>query len=57
MKTIKIKLYRFYELSKKARQKAIQQFANEYPFLINEKDIIETIEANEYEFTEDGKLF
>jgi len=29
----------------------------EYEYLSSEKVIIETIEANEYEFTEDGKLY
>lgn len=29
----------------------------EYEYLTSEEAIIETIEANEYEFTEDGKLF
>lgn len=30
---------------------------NEYEYLTSEKAIIETIEANEYYFTEDGKLY
>ena len=30
--------------------------SNEYDYLTSEKSIIETIEANEYDFTEDGQL-
>jgi hypothetical protein len=29
----------------------------EYDYLTSEEAIIETIEANEYEFTEDGELY
>jgi hypothetical protein len=29
----------------------------EYEYLTSEEAIIETIQANEYEFTEDGKMF
>lgn len=31
--------------------------SNEYDYLTSREAIIETIEANEYEFTEDGKLY
>lgn len=32
------------------------QLRREYEYLTSEESIIETIEANEYEFTEDGKI-
>jgi hypothetical protein len=33
-----------------------QMLQNEYEYLMSEEAIIDTIEANEYEFTEDGEL-
>ena len=32
-----------------------QKLMNQYEYLISDEAIIETIEANEYEFTEDGE--
>lgn len=35
----------------------LKSLRDEYDYQTSEKAIIETIEANEYEFTEDGKRF
>ena len=49
MRTIEITVYSFDELSKEAQQKAIDTLCS-----INVD--YETIKANDYEFTENGKL-
>lgn len=74
MKTAKINLYNFSELSEKAKQKAIsehedfllsigQQEENEqgqlvtvYAETMEESEVIESIEANEYLFFADGDM-
>jgi hypothetical protein len=35
----------------------LSMLSREYDYLTSEESIIETIEANEYDFTEDGKIF
>lgn len=35
----------------------LQNLRNEYEYLTSKEAIIETIEANEYDFTEDGRLY
>jgi myosin-crossreactive antigen len=73
MKTVKINLYKFEELSEEAKEKAIiehQDFLDSQPIeceneageLVDEwhshseDETIESIEANEYIFFEDGSL-
>lgn len=49
------------ELTKEFRKELLQKYLsilqNEYEYLTSEETVVEAIEANEYEFTKDGKLF
>ena len=64
MRIIETKVYNFDELSDEAKEKAIGNLVDrlriilqkEYEYQTSEEAIIETIKANDCEFTEDGKL-
>jgi len=74
MKTVKINLYQFSELSEEAQQKAISEHENFlfsvgyevenevgelvtiYPDEMEENEVIESIESNEYYFFASGEL-
>lgn len=43
--------------TKELGQAYLSMLRSEYEYLMSEESIIETIEANEYEFTEDGKIY
>lgn len=45
------------EFLKELLNEYLTMLRNEYEYLTSEEAIIETIRTNEYEFTEDGKLF
>jgi hypothetical protein len=45
------------EYEKKLGEEYLSMLERDYEYRTSEEAIIETIEANEYEFTEDGKLF
>lgn len=45
-----------YDLKKDLQHEILIWLREEYEWLTSEESIIETIEANEYEFTEEGKL-
>ena len=49
MRTIEVKVFKFDELSDKAKEHALNKYCEEEYFA-------EHCEANEYEFTEDGEL-
>ena len=44
------------EFLKEMSEEALSMLKNEYEYLTSRESIIEMFEANEYEFTEDGKL-
>jgi hypothetical protein len=63
MRIMETKVYKFNELSDKAKERfnnlvynAKQVLRDSYYYLISDESIIETIECNDYEFTEEGKL-
>ncbi|MCK9361668.1 hypothetical protein M0Q28_05625 [Patescibacteria group bacterium] len=45
------------EFQRALGEEYLSMLRQEYEYLTSEEAIIETIEANEYEFTEDGKMF
>lgn len=60
MRTKRIKLYQFKELSEEAQTKALKDVAGKDPVFKTGKHnglLVKIIEANNYEFLKDGTLF